>query len=146
MWTAALISAVLGTKLPGPGTIYLGQELKFLKPVAPGDTVTATVSVREKRPEKRIVLLDTVCTNQGGDKVLVGTATVIAPDHTIERPRTRLPDVSLRRHDRYEAFVKEARRQPAIRAAIVHPCSPEAILAAVEVRDLGLLEPVLIGT
>lgn len=145
MWTAALISAVLGTKLPGPGTIYLGQDLKFLKPVAPGDTIIATVSVKEKRPEKRIVLLDTICTNQAGDKVLAGTATVIAPDQTIEWPRSRLPDVSLRRHDRYEAFVKEAGRYPPIPAAIVHPCSPEAILAAIEVREQGLLEPLLIG-
>ncbi len=63
MWTGALISAVLGTKLPGPGTIYLGQGLKFLKPVSPGDTITATVTVKEKRPGKHVVLLDTVCTN-----------------------------------------------------------------------------------
>lgn len=145
MWTGALISAVLGMKLPGPGTIYLGQDLKFLKPAAPGDTITATVTVKEKRSEKHIVLLDTTCTNQKGDQVLTGTATVIAPDHTIEWPRTELPEVSLRRHERYEAFMKMARNLPVIRAAIVHPCSPEAILAAIEVRDEGLLEPLLIG-
>lgn len=145
MWTAALVSAVLGTKLPGPGTIYLGQDLRFLKPVAPGDTVTARVRVKEKRPEKRIVLLDTVCSNQKGDEVLTGTATVIAPEHTIAWPRTRLPDVSLRRHDRYEAFVKDAKARPPVRAAIVHPCSPEAILAAVEAREEGLIEPLLVG-
>jgi phosphate acetyltransferase len=145
MWTGALVSAVLGTKLPGPGTIYLGQDLKFLKPAAPGDTITATVTVKEKRSEKHIVLLDTVCINQKGDQVLTGTATVIAPERTIEWPRTKLPDVSLRRHDRYEAFVKDAQSRPPISAAIVHPCSPEAILAAIEVRDEGLLQPLLIG-
>jgi phosphate acetyltransferase len=145
MWTGALVSAVLGTKLPGPGTVYLEQDLKFLKPVTPGDTITATVIVREKRPHKRIVLLETVCTNQQGDQVLAGTATVIAPDKTVEWPRTKLPDVSIRRHDRYDAFVMEARSRPAISAAIVHPCSPEAILGAIEVRDEGLLEPLLIG-
>jgi len=145
MWTAALISAVLGTRLPGPGTIYLGQELQFLKPVAPGDTITATVTVKEKRPRKRIVLLDTVCTNRGGDVVLKGMATVIAPETHIEWPSTRLPDTSLRRHDRYEAFVKRARDIPAIRAAIVHPCSAAAITGALEAREAGLLEPILIG-
>ncbi len=145
MWTGALVSAVLGTKLPGPGTIYLGQDLRFLKPVAPGDTITVTVTVKEKRPDKHIVLLDTTCANQKGDQVLTGTATVIAPNHKIEWPRTTLPDVSLRRHDRYEAFVKKARGMPALRAAIVHPCSPEAITAAIEVRDQQLLEPLLIG-
>jgi phosphate acetyltransferase len=145
MWTGALVSAVLGTKLPGPGTVYLGQDLKFLKPVTPGDTITATVTVREKRSGKRIVLLDTVCTNQRGDKVLSGIATVMAPDKAVEWPRTKLPDISIRRHDRYDAFVMEARSRPAISAAIVHPCSPEAILGAIEVRDEGLLEPLLIG-
>lgn len=145
MWTGALVSAVLGTKLPGPGTVYLGQDLKFLKPVTPGDTITATVTVREKRSGNRIVLLDTVCTNQRGDKVLSGIATVMAPDKAVEWPRTKLPDISIRRHDRYDAFVMEARSRPAISAAIVHPCSPEAILGAIEVRDEGLLEPLLIG-
>jgi phosphate acetyltransferase len=145
MWTAALVSAVLGTKLPGPGTIYLGQDLRFLKPVAPGDTITVTVRVKEKRAEKHIVLLATCCTNQNGKEVLSGTATVIAPTHKIEWPRSTLPKVTLRRQDRYEAFVKTARALPPLRAAIVHPCSAEAILGAVEVQREGLLDPVLIG-
>ena len=122
MWTAALVSAVLGTRLPGPGTIYLGQDLRFRKPVSPGDTITVTVTVREKRPEKRIVLLETLCTNQRGEEVLTGTATVIAPAQTIEWPQAALPEVALKRHDRYERFVKQAKALPALRAAIVHPC------------------------
>jgi phosphate acetyltransferase len=145
MWTAALVSAVLGTRLPGPGTIYLGQDLHFLKPVAPGDTITVTVTVQEKRPGTRIVLLDTRCANQRGEEVLSGTATVIAPDHTITWPRAASPELSPRCGDRFDDFVKQARALPMIRAAIVHPCSPEAILAAVEIRDEGLLEPLLIG-
>lgn len=145
MWTGALVSAVLGTKLPGPGTIYLEQDLKFLKPVSPGDAITATVTVREKRPDKHIVLIDTICTNQSGVPVLSGTATVIAPTVTIAWPRTRVPDVSIRRDDRYDAFVMDARSRPPIRAAIVHPCSPKAILAAAEVRDKGLFDPILVG-
>lgn len=145
MWTGALVSSVLGTRLPGPGTIYLGQELHFLKPVVPGDTITASATVKEKRPAERIVLLDTICTNQKGEEVLSGIATVVAPDRTIKWPAAKLPDVSLRRHERYEAFVREARNLPSIRAAIVHPCSPAAVLGAVEVRDEGLFEPLLIG-
>lgn len=145
MWTAALVSAVLGTKLPGPGTIYVGQDLRFLRPVAPGDTITVTVCVKEKRPEKHIVVLDTSCTNESGRQVLAGTATVIAPTKRIEWPRSRLPEVRLRRLDRYEAFVETARGLPAVRAAIVHPCSAEAILGAVEVQREGLLDPLLIG-
>lgn len=69
MRTAALVSAVLGTKLPGPGAIHLGQDLRFRKPVAPGDTITATVTVEEKRAYYAVVL-ETNCANQKGDQVL----------------------------------------------------------------------------
>ncbi|MBY4868879.1 bifunctional enoyl-CoA hydratase/phosphate acetyltransferase [Burkholderia anthina] len=145
MWTGALVSAVLGTQLPGPGTIYLDQTLEFRHPVAPGDTITATVTVKEKRPDKRIVLLDTRCTNQAGQVVLTGTATVIAPDRPLTVERTPRPDVSVRRHDRYEAFIRDARARSPLRTAIVHPCSPDALRAALEARDANLLDPLLIG-
>ena len=145
MWTGALISALLGTRLPGPGTIYLDQTLQFRHPVTPGDTITATVTVKEKRVGKRIVLLDTLCTNQKGDVVLLGTATVIAPATPIALPAMPRPEAAVRRHDRYEAFIREARVRPALRTAIVHPCSPDAIRAALTARDEGLLDPLLIG-
>ncbi len=76
MMIASLISAILGTDLPGHGTIYLGQTLKFLAPVHIGDTVTASVEVIATREEKRLVTLRTDCTNQLGTLVLTGEATV----------------------------------------------------------------------
>ena len=79
--SAGLISAVLAMKLPGPGTIYLGQELKFTKPVRFGDTVTATATVSEIIAEKNIVKLETICTNQKGEVVIKGMATVMPPKH-----------------------------------------------------------------
>lgn len=77
--SAGLISAVLAMKLPGPGTIYLGQELKSVRPVYFGDTITATGTVSELLPEKNIARLETVCTNQDGAVVIKGTATVMPP-------------------------------------------------------------------
>ena len=79
MLSAGFISTVLGTQLPGPGTIYMGQELPFTKPVFFGDTITATVTVAELIPEKNRAILDTVCTNQNGDVVIKGKATVMPP-------------------------------------------------------------------
>ena len=79
MLSAGFISTVLGTQLPGPGTIYLGQELRFTKPVFFGDTITATVTVAELIPEKNRAILDTVCTNQNGEVVIKGKATVMPP-------------------------------------------------------------------
>lgn len=74
MLGAGLISAVLGTRLPGEGSIYLGQELKFLAPVYAEDTITATVEIIELIPEKNRVILKTICTNQNGIEVINGKA------------------------------------------------------------------------
>ncbi|AWR86528.1 MaoC family dehydratase [Meiothermus taiwanensis] len=74
---AGLISTAIGTKLPGPGAIYLGQSLRFLKPTYLGDTITATVTVRAIRPDKPILSLETLCTNQKGERVVEGEATVL---------------------------------------------------------------------
>ena len=79
MLSAGFISNVLGMKLPGPGTIYLSQELKFTKPVYINDTVTATATVIEKIEEKNRLVLETICTNQKGDVVIKGKAVVMPP-------------------------------------------------------------------
>jgi len=79
MLTAGLVSAVLGTKLPGPGTIYLAQTLKFTAPVHFGDTLTATAEVAEILTEKKRVKLATTVTNQEGQVVLEGEALVKPP-------------------------------------------------------------------
>jgi acyl dehydratase len=77
IWTAGLISAVIGTRLPGPGAIYLSQTLKFLKPVMFGDVITARVDVLETNREKNRMRLRTLCTNQRGEEVLSGEALVM---------------------------------------------------------------------
>jgi acyl dehydratase len=100
MWVGALVSTVLGTRLPGPGTIYLRQDLQFRRPVGIGDTVQVTVTVREKHPEKHIVVLDCRGINQHGDTVITGSAEVIAPTEKVRRPRVELPEVELHPHDR----------------------------------------------
>ena len=74
---SGLISAVLGNKLPGPGSIYMGQELKFLAPVFIGDTITAEVEIIELIPEKCRIKLNTVCRNQDGKVVISGTALIM---------------------------------------------------------------------
>ncbi|MBM7836227.1 MaoC family dehydratase [Clostridium sardiniense] len=79
MLTAGLVSAVLGMKIPGPGTIYLGQELKFTAPVKFGDTIKAEAEVIEINEEKNIISLKTTCTNQDGKTVLTGVAKAMPP-------------------------------------------------------------------
>lgn len=79
MLVASLISATLANDLPGPGSVYLGQTLKFLAPVYPDDTVTATVEVVSVREDKPIVTLRTTCANQNGVPVIEGEAIVLVP-------------------------------------------------------------------
>ncbi len=93
MWGASLISTVLGTILPGPGTVYLSQSLKFLKPVGIGDTITATVTVTEKNPSNHHILLDCLCSNQRGEHVIKGSAEVLASREKVRRKKIKLPDV-----------------------------------------------------
>ena len=81
IWTAGLISAVIGTRLPGPGAIYLSQDLKFLKPVKAGDSISARVEVLEVNRDRNRIRLRTVCTNQRAEDVVTGEA-VVMPSRT----------------------------------------------------------------
>jgi acyl dehydratase len=96
MWGASLISALLGTRLPGPGAIYLEQTLRFRHPVIIGDTIAASVAVTSKDSTRHRVVLDCRCVSQRGQTVIDGTATVLAPTEKVRRPRFALPEVSLR--------------------------------------------------
>jgi acyl dehydratase len=92
VFTAGMISAVLGTRLPGPGAIYLSQSLKFVRPVKVGDTITARVEVVEVMASRNRIRLATVCVNQWGEEVLSGEAwvmpsrTAVEYERDIERP------------------------------------------------------------
>lgn len=146
MWGGALISTVLGTQLPGPGTIYLSQSLRFARPVMLGDTVTVTVTAKEKDDEKRRITFDCLCVNQSGQPVITGTAEVIAPAAKIKRPRIVLPEVRLiDKYARYrELLLKTAALEP-VTAAVVHPCDEASLTAAVEAAKAGLIKPLLVG-
>ncbi|MCE1235438.1 MAG: MaoC family dehydratase N-terminal domain-containing protein [Hyphomicrobiales bacterium] len=88
MWSGAIISRLLGVDLPGPGTIYISQSLAFKRPVTIGDRITFKATVKEKRDDKKIVVLDCTGTNQDGKVVVEGEAVVMAPTEKIvvEKP------------------------------------------------------------
>jgi len=146
MWGGALISTVLGTELPGPGAIYLGQSLQFRRPVGLGDTITVTVRVAGKNTEKHRVTLDCEAKNQKGETVISGTAEVIAPTEKISRPRVVLPEVELREKGRlYRLLIEQIRALQPIRTAVVHPVDSVSLIAAIEAAREGLIVPVLVG-
>ncbi len=147
MWGGALISAVLGTRLPGPGTIYLGQTLRFLAPVKLGDRLSIRVEVTAKDAATRRVTLACTCTNQSGATVIEGEAEVIAPDERIERPRTALPEIRLdvAGRDGLQRLLAHVAPMAPIRVAVVHPCDALSLSGALDARDAGLIVPVLVG-
>lgn len=145
MWGAGLISAAIGTKLPGPGAIYLGQNLRFLQPVEIGDTITVTLTVADKKSTNCDVTLDCVCTNQNDIAVISGTAYVRAPESKIRRRRMVLPDVRVARHNGLDAVVARARTGPALATAVLFPVDAAALSATVAAAQAGLIVPVLIG-
>ena len=146
MLGGSLISTVLGTQFPGPGTIYLGQTLKFLKPVHIGDTLTVTVRVLSLETAHRRVLLDTRCVDQDGDVVIEGEATVIAPLEKLRILRTDLPEPLMAdKNLRYDQLLNVAKSLPKIKMGVVHPCSREALEGAIDSARLGLIDAILIG-
>ena len=146
MWGGALISTVLSTQFPGPGTIYIDQTLHFSRPVGIGDTITVTLTATRKFDHNHHILFDCVCTNQDGQTVIRGTAEVLAPTEKIKRPRVELPEVTIvDREARYQHLLDRTRGLAPIPMAVAHPCDRESLLGVVEATQAGLIVPTLIG-
>jgi phosphate acetyltransferase len=146
MWGGALISTILGTQLPGPGTIYLEQNLHFVKPVRIGDALTISATVTTKDDAKKRVTLDCQIVNQRGDQVIFGTALVIAPTEHVSRLRSHLPTMTM--FDlgaRQAALLASVRGLDAVRCAVVHPCDADSLRGALDAAKQGLIIPVLIA-
>jgi 3-hydroxybutyryl-CoA dehydratase len=95
MLSGAIISAAIAMELPGPGTIYLGQSLRFSLPVKPGDTITVKLEVVEKKDKRRMVSLDCQVFNQHGKLVVSGTAEVMAPAEKLALAQPPMPKVRI---------------------------------------------------
>lgn len=146
MLGAALISALFGTQFPGPGTIYLGQELKFTKPVRIGDTLTVLATVTEKDDEKKRIKVDCLVTNQKGDVVLKGEAKLMPPTQKVKVPVVNAPQIQLFDPEaRQKALLARADGLEAVRCAVVHPCDEGSLSGALDAAGHGLIVPVLIG-
>lgn len=148
MWSASLISTVLGTQLPGPGAIYLNQSLAFTRPVKIGDQVTATVTVKEKSTDgKHRVVLSCHCVNQQGKEVVAGDAVVIAPTEKIKRARVQLPEIEFKEAGSrfFQELLSQASQWEPLLTAIVHPVDDASLGGALEAAKAGIIKPVLVG-
>jgi len=144
-WGAALISAVLGTYLPGPGTVYLGQTLNFLAPVRIGDALTIRVNVTAKDDDTKQISLACSCINQHHVTVIDGEFRVQALVTKLEYRSKALPELVFKTGGSLHELLGRADGLGKIRVAVVHPCDAISLKAALHARTAGLIDPVLIA-
>ncbi len=146
MWGGALISTVLGTQFPGPGTIYIDQTLHFSRPVGLGDIITVTLTATRKFDHNHHIIFDCLCTNQDGQKVIGGTAEVLAPTEKIKRARIEMPEVTLLdREARYHHLLDRTEGMSPVLMAVAHPCDGESLRGVVTAAEAGIIVPILVG-
>jgi phosphate butyryltransferase len=144
MWGASLFSALLGNALPGPGTAYLAQTLRFHGRVHPGDELVATVTVRAKREDRRVEL-DCRLALADGTLIADGIAEVQAPAVHITAEDMTLPELALRKRGKFERLLAACAGVPALRTAVIWPTDANALGGAHEAAKAGLIAPRLIG-
>ena len=147
MWSGSLISTVLGTQFPGPGTILIDQTLHFARPVTIGDTITITVTAKQKFEHNKHVVLDCVCTNQEGLQVVRGTAEVLAPSEKVSHlQQVRMPEIRIDdKHERYTQLLSRVKGLEPIPTAVAHPSDRESLKGPVIAFQAGIIEPILVG-
>lgn len=144
MWVGALISAVLGNVLPGPGTVYRSQTFRFLDRVHLGDNLTVTVTVTNKAADRRVDL-DTRVTRSDGTVIAEGEAVVTAPDRRITFDAAELPGILIERHQHFDRLTELAARLPALPVAVASPDDPHSLGGALLGAREGLIVPILVG-
>ena len=146
MWAGSLISTVLGTVFPGPGTIYLEQNLHFSRPIRVGDTLNVTVTCIAKHDDKKTVDLDCLLVNQKGERVLYGVAKVMAPTQKLRMPRIHAPHISLfDPEQRHANLLALGAKLAPVRCGVVHPCDADSLQGAIDAHHADLIQAVLIA-
>jgi len=144
MWGGSLFSALLGNVLPGPGTAYLHQSLTFHNRVHPGDRLTVTVTVREKRPDRRVDL-DCRLVRSDGTLIAEGLAEVKAPATRLAADDVSLPGLALHKRGKFEKLLAACAGVPAMPTAVVAPTDANSLGGAWEATKQKLIEPILVG-
>jgi len=145
MFVASLISAVLGTQLPGAGTLYQRQTLDFSERVHAGDDLICTVTVLEKHDDGLVKLETKIVRATDNAVVLKGIADVMAPRQKIDLADVEVPGLIVQRHRHFEALLARASALPAMPTAVVCPTDPNSLGGALLAYRKGIIIPVLIG-
>jgi phosphate acetyltransferase len=146
MWSGAMISTLLGTVYPGPGTVYVEQRMRFLAAARSGDKLEIAVKVKSKDAATQQVVLDCVVRKVDGTELMVGEAVVKAPSR-----KQRVPSASGLRWHVFDAaagvqsLLNQATQHERIRCAVVHPCDSESLRGALDAAREGLFTAVIVA-
>ena len=141
----AFFSYLLNRRLPGPGTTILSHDLAFKGHITMGDTVSATITAKEKRQEGHVIVFDCSCANEAGELIASGKATVAAPTTRMSYTDLATPEVIFRRTDVFSRLIKSCEGMTPVICAIVHPCDRDSLLGPMEAAKRNLITPVLVG-
>lgn len=144
MWVASLISSVLGMKLPGPGTLYDSQSLRFTGRAHAGDTLTAKVRLTAKG-EGRLATFETWVEDSTGTRIVEGEAQVIAPETAQHFHTDDVPGLTVQSHRHFDRLLELAAPLPAMPTAVIAPEKPDALAGAILAAEHTLIDPILIG-
>lgn len=142
---ASILSAVVGNRMPGPGTMWRSANMTFLAAVSPGDELTAAVTVTAKNPDGTVALAFKV-SKANGEAVVEGTGVVAAPVARIALPHIEIPEVMVERHVAFDRLLEAARSRPPTVTAVVQPDDESSLRGAWEAWKAGLIDPILVGT
>lgn len=144
MYVGCQFSAIIGNLLPGVGSLYHSQTLRFLGRVRIGDELKARMVVTEKNPG-RIIKFDCTLTNQKGELISDGVAEVIAPDTKLTSEEFDLGPMVLKKHDKYHRLLSRALKLPPTPTAVAYPCDEVSLRGPIEAAQQGLITPILVG-
>lgn len=145
MFIASLISAVLGTQLPGPGTLYRRQTLEFHEPAHAGEDLVCSVEVIEKKENGHILLSTNIHRQADRSLILSGIAEVVAPTKKMHAENVEIPGLVVQRHRHFEALVRQAKELEPLPTAIVCPHDVNSLGGVFLAAKQNIILPLLIG-
>ena len=141
----AIVAGLLNRRLPGPGSAIVGTKFRYAGECRVGDTLTATVTAKARHTKEHRIDFECRCSNQDGEVLVDGVATVQAPVKRIAYADVATPELILRRNDVFAKLFKRCEGLPPVTCAVVHPCDRDSLAGPIEAAKRGLIVPVLVG-
>ncbi len=144
-WVAGIVSVLIGTKLPGPGSSILRQDLHFISPPEIAGIINASITLSSRNEATTSITFECLCTDQNDLTILTGSVEVLPPKVGFLQSTTAVPRIRVERHDRLRSIIARAGNDSPVPTAVVMPVDAAALHGALDASRAGLIVPILIG-